>query len=497
MKKILLLLFSLLLVGTLGTSLLLSSAQDEHRQSEHAGAASSGEHEHTAHEEQDHEGDDEHEHELEHEHAHEHDENTLALSEQALLNIGIGKDDLYKIEPGPFSKTFTLPAVVRYNPGRSIINIPASTSGTISNVYITEGETLCPGQALFDIQINREATIELQTALISLLKARDIMDLEGERLATLDAGIAPKATRELTLRQMENAAEIATRTSALRLLGFSNEILEEQLLGKREIISSVTVRLPSIEETAIKAETRNLHDDGHAGHHDKETNHFHQLDRIFVEKGQSVETGELLCRVTDLTHLLIEGQAYASDEGELNDAIARRERVTAVFPGSGSADEKEEVSDLHLLRLANRIDSVSQTLNCYVELANYPLAKREEEVTTDSSNWLNWRFKPGQRCELDIEYETFDACLALPLDAVAWERNNSYVFVWLADEGGLKVWKRCPVTVVARNRNQVVIDPNDSVHADTIIAARGASQLLIALTSGSGQLQSACPCGEH
>ncbi len=451
------------------------------------------EHEHEEGEEHEHE---EHEHE-EGEHEHNHNHNSLALNAQAMANIGIapGEEGILTLTPTEYKKSFVFPGFVRYKPGRSLVDVPSPVSGVISRVYAEEGDALCPGEPLFDVQLTHEELTSCQLELMALLRKRDVLESEKTRLDKLDEGIEPKARREIALQISENDAAIDARKQALRFLGAPSKTIEETIVQKRELLTSLTVRVPSImkdgAQTTFEAiATHEVRD----GEHFRKVEHFLQLEKLSAEKGQTVALGDSLCVVSDLRDLLIEGQAFESDEARVDAAYAQNAPVKAVFPHALNAEEVEIVDGLTIRSVADRLDSTSRTLACSVELKNYLLDSQDKEGTPFR---LNWRFKPGQRCELNVETETLTDVFVVPTGAVARDGAEAFVFEYGGEEEGATIWTKRPVVARLQTSREVVLADDGSIESGAKIAKSGAYQLYVASIAGNGKLQSSCSCGDH
>ncbi|MDO5565878.1 MAG: hypothetical protein Q4G59_04415, partial [Planctomycetia bacterium] len=120
----------------------LGSAADQHN---HSDKESPDEHEHDEKKEAGHEG---HNHESE----EKENANSLSLDDASLFNIGIKKDGELTLKLQQYEKSFRMPGVVREIPGRSINNIAATVSGIVTKVEAKQGDSLCPGAPLLEIQ---------------------------------------------------------------------------------------------------------------------------------------------------------------------------------------------------------------------------------------------------------------------------------------------------------------------------------------------------------
>lgn len=451
--------------------------------------------------------------ELEHIHTEEGDEregiDVLALNLQALTNIGIeqGESGMITLAPSDFSKYFSFPGYVRYKPGHSLIDVPAPASGVVTRIYAEEGEALCPGEPLFEIQLTHEELASCQLELLSLLRKQDLLESENERLSRLAEGIEPRAQREVELQLKENASAMETQKQALRFLGVSEQALKDTVVKNRNLLTTLIVRVPQLDlnSSGVVLEFTDVHTI-HSKDHFREIEHYLQLEKLFVEKGQTVSLGDSLGVVSDLRELWIEGKAFESDQGLINDAYSQRKKIRAVFNNALDFGAPDLVEDLSIRSVSNRLDSMSRTFACYIDLKNYVLnspedlideRKLENNEATSKAPLLNWRFKPGQRCEIEIKTETLSDVFVVPVSAVAQDGNQSFLFEYVGNENEKPIWRKRPVVVAHRTSREVVVANNGSIKVGAKIAKRGAHQLYIALTSGGGQLQSACPCDDE
>ncbi len=463
------------------------------------------EHEHEHEHDETHEHDEAHEHEYEHDEAHEHihgDNDALALNLQALKNIGIepGEKGMLTLEPVEYQKSFSFPGFVRYKPGRSLISVPSPASGVVTRIFAEEGEALCPGEPLFEIQLTHEELTSCQLELLSLLRKRDLLLSEQDRLGRLATGIEPKTQREIELQMKENEAAIEVQKNALMLLGVTAEILNETLIQKRNLLTSLIVRVPEQENknSEIVFGANDLHPT-HDKEHFLQVEHYQQLEKINVEKGQTVFLGASLCIVSDLHELWIEGKAFESDEARINSAYSNNAEVTAVFSNQ-DAQDPDIISGLSIRSVSNRLDPTSRTFACFIDLKNYLLDTPSSEspnLNSESAPLLNWRFKPGQRCELEITSDIIENVFVVPVSAVAQDGAESILFEYIGEEDEKPIWHKRSVVVLYQNSREVVIVNDGSIKSGAKIAKTGAYQLYAALTNGGGKLQSACPCGDH
>ncbi|MBX3439911.1 MAG: efflux RND transporter periplasmic adaptor subunit, partial [Planctomycetaceae bacterium] len=196
---------------------------------------------------------------------------------------------------------------------------------------------------------------------------------------------------------------------------------------------------------------------------------------LLVHKGQAVTAGETLCTVADYAELFIEGNAFERDADAIARAVLHGWHVSAVFERSQGV---EEVTGLEFAFVANEIDANSRTLSFFVKLPN--------EIVRDAKNaqqqrFITWRYRTGQRLQLRIPVEEWENQIVLPVDAVAREGADYFVFL----ENG-NHFDRVPVHVKFRDQSHVVIANDGSMFPGDVVARRSAHQMQLALKNKSG-----------
>jgi len=405
---------------------------------------------------------------------HDHDfhgETTeIALSPTAARNIGLDDSAVATVEVTDFYKSFSVPAVIVERPGFSTITVPSPVSGVITKIYHEAGVAVEPGEPLFDILLNQQESVRAQTEFLMLLQKRNINAGELER-AGLDPLFIPRQRRELEYEKIQIDSEISIQENLLLLQGLTEADITETLKNNGTIIRTVTVYVPPFQSE------ENVASMAHAG----EEEHAFSKEELFVSVGQNIAVGEALCLLTDYCKLAIKGKVFAVNERVLVEALNSHRRVTATFEGNGNRDI---VEGLRVRSIDNRIDTASGTLFCYVDLRN---RFTDYEVNGESHprRYIKWHFKPGQRCELHVEVEPLPNCIVLPIDAVAKDVHEMYVFEWVGNEDDRKIWRKTPVHVIHRTKDVVVIANDGSIFPSAQVAARGAGFILAALDAAN------------
>ncbi|MDO5307961.1 MAG: hypothetical protein Q4G03_00475 [Planctomycetia bacterium] len=443
-----------------------------------------------------HEHEHDHEHEHEHEQEHEHEE-LLGLSVQALANIGLYVEEEYTLELSAqdYVATTVFPGVVSYKPGRSLVDIPSPVDGVVTKIYAEEGDLLYPGAPLFEVQPTHKEIASCQLELLSLLQKSDVLESERQRLGNLEAGIAPKSQREIQLQIQENNASIEAQKQSLRFLGVPLKVIEETLIQNRELLTTLIVRTPTVTEdgrslainvgSSPAVENTPLSRDARV---------VPILEKLSVEKGQTVSLGSSLCAVSNLSTVTIEGRGFESDIGALNAAFGSQSPIKAKFRAPGAGTEVDTIEGLTIRSVSNRLDETSHTFSFFIELDNYLL---EPESRGEGVYKPNWRFKPGQRCDLEAPTTTLSNVFVVPTSAVAQDGIESFVYEYAGEEDGMPLWRRRSVSIARQTTREIALRNDGSLSSGMRIAKSGAFQLYMAENSGEGKLQSSCSCGDH
>ncbi len=159
--------------------------------------------------------------------------------------------------------------------------------------------------------------------------------------------------------------------------------------------------------------------------------------------------------------------------------------MTASFEGGGDGwGSREIVGDLFLRSIDNQIDASSGTLYCYVDLKN---RFTDYQVNDEHQlrRYTQWHFKPGQRCELNVEYEPLPDCIVLPIDAVAKDLQEMCVFEWVGNEEEKRIWRKKSVHVIYQTKDVMVIANDGSIMPGAKVATKGAGFILAALDAAN------------
>jgi cobalt-zinc-cadmium efflux system membrane fusion protein len=393
-----------------------------------------------------------------HQHAGHDEANTIELSDQAMKNIGLGVPRLVKRQS--FTRTISVPGMIVERPGRSTVEITAPMAGVITRIYAIEGEAVEPGAKLFEVRLTHEDQVTMQAELLKAAEELDVVDREIRRIEDLIKQQALPG-RQLLERQYERQkleASMRAQREALVLHGLTNDQVDA-ILKDRKLLQYVTVAVSkSAEEGGMSPAGTTF-----------------QVRTLKVNPGQYVTAGDMLAVLADHAELFIKGEAFERDLKAISSAAEQGAEISASLDTDGG--KPEVISNLRVLYLAATVDPVSRTLDFYVTLPNEKL----RDTQPNAHRFITWRFRPGQRVQLDIPVETWPDRIVLPAEAVAQDGVESYVFT---PKGNRFV--RRSVHVEYRDSTSAVIASDGELVPGDLVMPTGAKQLLLALKNKSG-----------
>jgi multidrug efflux pump subunit AcrA (membrane-fusion protein) len=403
-----------------------------------------------------------HDHDHGHEHAGHDDSNSIELSKEAQSNIGLQVEE---VAFRPFERTVNVPAIIVERPGRSRVAVTAPITGVVTQIFPLLGQSLDPGQPLFEMRLTHEELVQAQTDYLKSIEELDVVNREIARLerVAVDGAIAGKVVLERKYEQQKLDAIRRAQEQALILHGLTEEEVAS-VRENRRLLQFITIRAPQTPSTS---------GDGHSSSPSEPC--LLQIQEITVASGQQIEAGEPLCVLADHCELYIEGKAFEQDARYLEQAVREKWLVHATV---NTSEGIETIPGLRILSLGNRIDPESRTFSFFAQLTNQVVRDTTDE---HGHRFVDWSFRPGQRVQVQVPIETWPERIVLPAEAVVEEGPESYVFVQDDDHfhrQSVRVQYRDPMWVVLAEENDLW--PGDSV------AVRGAQQLQLALKSKSG-----------
>lgn len=437
------------------------------------GGTGEEEHDHDSHGEDDggHDGHDHDSHDhgghghAGHDHAgHEHIPDTeahpqsesLELSAEAQASVGM---KIGQLKLQSFERSVSLPSVVVEVRGRSRLAVVSPLTGIVTKILHLEGETVTPGEPLFEVRLTQEDLVQSQSDFLKTILEIDVVQKELGRLESISksGAVAGKALLERQYEKDRQEGVMRAQRQALLLHGLSDEQIDN-IVRTRKLLATMVVRAPIADATGDQ----------------REANLPLQIQRIEVEQGQAVPMGTQLSVLSDYSELMIEGQAFEHDVDAVSQAVADERTVAAVLETKGG--KTQLVDNLRIQYVSNQIDAATRTAHVYVALPNELLDGSKKDRT-----FAQWRYKPGQRVVLRVPVERWENKLVLPTEAVAVDGVETYVFLIHG-----KHFDRRAVKVEYRDPLWVVIAPSEQVAPGKVVAISSAQQLHLAIKNQSG-----------
>lgn len=395
-----------------------------------------------------------------HAHAGHSETTSIELSEQARKNINLRVE---QITLQRFTKNILVPGMVVERPGRSVFQVTAVLGGIVTKIYPTEGEAITPGQKLFDIRLTHEDLVQSQEEILRTIEELDVIGREIERIEklTLDGGIAGKALLERKYEQQKQLAGLRSKRQALMLHGLTSEQIDA-ILKDRKLLQFLTIAAP-VEPEGSSTATKE---------------HLYQLQELKIAQGQHVNAGDSLAVLVDHSELFIEGNAFERDLADISRASDQEIPISAVL--EIEKQKPQVIPDLKMLYVSPQVDAESRTLHFYVTLPNII---EQNKTLQDGKRYISWKYRPGQRTQLQIPVESWNDQIVLPVDAVVEEGAEAYVFTPNGDHfdrRAVHVQHKDLLSVVIANDG--VLFPGDSV----VVSAAKQLQLAIKNKSGGG-----------
>ncbi len=382
----------------------------------------------------------------------------VKLSEAAQQNVGMR---LATVELQSYERTITVPAMVVERPGRSSMQIAAPLTGVVTRVRPLQGETVAPGQALFDLRLTHEEVVEGQAQYLRTAEELDVVKREIARLekVTADGAIAGKALleRQYELQKLEGV--FRAQRQGLLLHGLSDNQIDE-IVAKRSLVSEMTIFVPE-----------SIGDPGRA-----DIPRLLQVEELKVTEGQNVEVGDTLCVLADHAVLYVQGKAFEQDSAMLEKAANNDWRVKVVVERDGQ--EPQTIPDLQIVYLANKVEPESRAFLFYVELPNHVV---RDHKRPDGHRFSSWQFRPGQRVSLLVPVEQWADRIVLPVGALVQDGPETYVF-----EKNDGHFDRRAVRVEYRDQFSAVVANDGTLTPGKSVIVSGSYQVHLAMRNKAG-----------
>jgi multidrug efflux pump subunit AcrA (membrane-fusion protein) len=371
------------------------------------------------------------------------------LSDLAHKNLNPQPRIVEKLVQASFMRTVTVPGVVVHRPGNCERLITAPVAGVIKQIYATPHDRVAPGKPLFTLEIVSEP---LQTAQAGYYKTHRDLDICRDYLKQLEDRGKDAFVSQATIRDLEY--QVQRFTAALEALGHELKIrgLSQRWIRKVShgvFLTEVTIVAPEpVKDHA--AEHLYVGANGELAHvHEDEF--FYEMEELKTLVGEQVQAGQTLCRLVDHKTLFVEGHLFATEMAALQDAARKGLPVHAEFAPDAELEGAWASSEdnLKIRFFDNKVDPDTQTLAFYVMLPNKCV-----ENTSGGKTYRIWRFRPGQRVQLQVPVQEFKDVIVLPAEAIV--REGPETFVFKSVKGGER-YDRKPVHIKYEDTRVAVI----------------------------------------
>lgn len=413
-----------------------------------------------------------------------HAESSLELTQQARRNLGLTDEFLRPVELATYKRAITVPAVVVPKPGRSQIIVASPLNGIVTHVHAVTGEAVLPGELLMEVRLTYEDLVETQTQYLKTISELDVENREIRRLetATQSGAISGRVLLDRRYAKEKLEALLRSQREALRMHGLSERQVDA-IGADGRLLQELKVVAPDIDRHDVDEELRLSQIPASPARFVAavvskaplpDEPKLLVVDDLQVHKGQAVVAGEKLCSLSDYSQLYIEGKAFEIDAEAVSQAAERGWAVDAILSNSTAG---ERIENLRLVFVANAIDADSRTLSIFVELPN--------EITRDETNesgqrYISWKYRLGQRLELQVPVEFWVEQIVLPVDAVVSDGLDWFVFKQHETH-----FDRVAVHVRHRDQSNVVIANDGSIGSGDVVAMKAAHQMQMAIRNRS------------
>ncbi len=427
-----------------------------------------------------------------HEHGHDHGSggtaDMVAISDQARKNLGL---KIASVDPQVFWKRIVVPGQVADLPGHSERRINATVQGTIQKVYVVQGQTVRPGDPLFDVLVTSELLATAQANLLKVIQDLAVNEAEIKRVEPIvkTGAVSQKQLIELNYEKQRLESSRQVHLQELTVRGLT-PMQVKRIVEEKSLIRTFTVKVPS--PTASPDEAKNTNETKQAARHSSASRDIllasaevtvpvdkdpvYIIERMDVFPGRLVNPGDELCDLALHSQLQIKGEAFETESAQIYRALTQKWPVTAIFELGDREPLQRDA--LKILYASSVTDPQSRSFEFFLPLTNDIIRDHEEP---DGRTYRSWRFKPGQQVQLLVPVEKWEDRFVIPSEAVVSEGAESYVF-----KTNGKLLQRQPVVIEYRDTRQAVIANDGSVFPGDEIAMNQAYSLNLALKKASG-----------
>ena len=391
----------------------------------------------------------------------------VLLSPQAQKNLHMVT---LPLQGQAYWKSITVPGMVIDRPGFSDRGVVAPATGVVSRILRVPGDTVRVGEPLFTIKLLSESLHLTQTDLFKA--AQDIRLAQAQRQRLAEVSDAVSGFRIIEVENQITRLEVATKAYRQELInrGLSPEQVNAAAEGR--FVSEITIKAPG--PPAIGLIPAPVPEKpGSLGQG------LLEIQELKVELGHQMQAGQTFCLVANHQLLCIEGSAFRDELPLLERSLREMLPLDIDFGETDGANWPPLGQAMAINSISNSIDPETRTFHFLIRFDN-----QSKLLERDGKSQVFWRFRPGQRVRINLRTEKLDNVFVLPLEAVAREGGEAFVFRQNGD-----IFDRKPVQIIHQDRSRVVIANDGSVPAGIYVAQTGAIQLNRMIKAQSGGTQ--------
>ena len=403
----------------------------------------------------------------------------LSLSRQALRNLSLR---LEKPSLRSYWQMLQIPGAIVDRPGHSDRGVTAPAMGVVAKIHAYPGDTVRPNDPLYTIRLISEYLQGTQKDLFSATREIALLNAQADRLRPLasQGGVPQSQVIEIENQLERQTALIQAHRQDLLTRGLSPEQINSVTRG--EFVSTVLVVAPPLVNATHFSSGNSIRSVSLLKGAPASTTlspdlqeYIYEVQELNAELGQQVQAGQLLTTLANHSSLYIEGYAFKREAPMLERVAQEGWPLEVEFAEDDPEHWPPLEQEFTIRHLANAIDPQVRTFDFFVSLRN-----QSRSYEKGGETFMVWRFRPGQRVRLRVPVSKFDGVFVLPLQAVAKDGPESYVF---RQSGGL--FTRIPVNILHQDRLNVVVANDGSIEQDFYLAQGSAAALNRAFKSQS------------
>ena len=401
----------------------------------------------------------------------------VEISFTSMDNLGIkfgrAKKDRYQTK-------YEIPAKVSELPGASELHVTSRFDGIVTRVFVTQGQTVVPGQKICELELTSESLATSQSEFLDHWQQLSIIDTEIKRLKPLveQGGVASKRLIDLNYEQKRIQAKANSKLQELLVRGLSQKEVDS-IKSSKKLIRKVVVRVPDKllpPQRGVKPTSQSSQPE------------IFVIGNITGQPGAMIKKGAPLTELAYHQRLVVVGFAFEQDLPKLEKLIREK---TPVSINIGGKKKEFELKDQRIAYVSNHADAETNTFPFYVFIDNEMIGQEGKEQIP---SFVSWRWKPGQRAHIDLPDKLFQEKIVLPRSAVATEGVSYFAFREHEHEhapgeshehDGVEL-EPIELNVLHADRHFVVVEPSDEIKPNDIIIVTQAEQILFALRSQGG-----------